>query len=232
MSRSTPTAGVAPAEPPLLRLRHLSHSFASSGFHLSLEQLEIAPGEKVALIGRSGCGKTTLLNLVAGIHRPEAGEVCWGDDRIDSLSEGRRRDLRLERIGFIFQDFCLIDYLDVFGNILFPFRLSPRLRITPEVRQRAVALATTVGLADRLDASVRTLSQGEKQRVLICRALVTDPVLVLADEATSNLDPLTRDRIQSTLEQHVENRRAGLLAVTHDRAALVSYDRVIDLEAA
>ncbi len=227
---ATPRA--TPAETPLLRLRQVSHSFPSSGFQLRLEKLEIAPGEKVALIGRSGCGKTTLLNLIAGIHRPEAGEVCWGEDRIDTLSEGHRRDLRLERIGFIFQDLCLIDYLDVFGNILFPFRLSPRLRITAEVRQRAVALAATVGLEDRLHASVRTLSQGEKQRVLICRALVTDPALVLADEATSNLDPLTRDRIHKTLEHHVETRQAGLLAVTHDRASLVSYERVIDLEAA
>jgi ABC-type lipoprotein export system ATPase subunit len=88
-----------------------------------------------------------------------------------------------------------------------------------------------VGLVDRLHASVRPLSQGEKQRVIICRALVTDPALVLADEATSNLDPLTRDRIQTTLERHVESRRAGLLAVTHDRASLAAYDRVIDLEA-
>ena len=230
MSRSTPTDRVALAGSPLLRLRHLSHSFPASGFRLSLERLEIAPAEKVALIGRSGCGKTTLLNLIAGIHRPEAGEVCWGEDRIDTLPDGRRRDLRLERLGFIFQDFCLIDYLDVADNILFPFRLSSQLRLTAAVRERAQALARRVGLADRLGASVRTLSQGEKQRVLICRALVTEPTLVLADEATSNLDPLTRERIQSTLGRYVEERQAGLLAVTHDRQTLSDYDRVIDLE--
>jgi putative ABC transport system ATP-binding protein len=220
------------AVPPRLRLRQVRHSFPTSGFRLALEQLEIAPGEKVALIGRSGCGKTTLLNMIAGILRPDAGEVCWGGDRIDTLPEGPRRDLRLERIGFIFQDFCLIDYLDVLENILFPFRLSPRLRLTAAVRERAAALARRVGLADRLQAGVRPLSQGEKQRVIICRALVTEPSLVLADEATSNLDPLTRDLIQTTLGAYVEERRAGLLAVTHDRSSLAAYDRVIDLEAA
>lgn len=216
---------------PLLAVHRLRHSFPESGFQLALDRLEIQAGESVALIGRSGCGKTTLLNLIAGIERLQEGSVHWSGERVDRLSERQRRDLRLERIGFVFQDFCLIDYLNLLDNILLPFRLSPHLPPSGTVRQRAAALAERVGLADRLHAPVRPLSQGEKQRVLICRALVTEPSLVLADEATSNLDPGTRDQIQTTLSRYVTEHQAALLAVTHDRQSLDRYDRVVDLEA-
>ncbi|MEB3263060.1 MAG: ATP-binding cassette domain-containing protein [Synechococcus sp.] len=215
---------------PLVRLSGLRHSFPASGFRLRLDHLEIGPGQKVAVIGRSGCGKTTLLNLIAGIQTPDAGEVYWGNDRIDNLKDPQRRDLRLERMGFVFQDFCLIDYLNLLENILLPYRLSSRLRLTASARERARHLASQVGLQARLGAAVGTLSQGERQRVIICRALVTEPQLVLADEATSNLDPFTRDQIQHTLIADVEARQAALLAVTHDRQTLTAYDRVLDLE--
>jgi putative ABC transport system ATP-binding protein len=216
---------------PLLSLRRLQHSFPGSRLCLKMEHLDLHRGEKVALIGRSGCGKSTLLDLIAGIQVPQRGDVFWGTESVNSLSETRRRDLRLKRIGFIFQDICLIAYLNVLDNILVPWRLSPSLKLTTGARDLAVELANRVGLSDQLQAPVNTLSQGEKQRLMICRALVTTPSLVLADEATSSLDPLSRDLIQTTLMAYVQQQRAGLLAVTHDHQTLHTFDRVIDLEA-
>jgi putative ABC transport system ATP-binding protein len=216
---------------PLLSLRRLQHSFPGSRLCLKMEHLDLHRGEKVALIGRSGCGKSTLLDLIAGIQVPQRGDVFWGTESVNSLSETRRRDLRLKRIGFIFQDICLIAYLNVLDNILVPWRLSPSLKLTTGARDLAVELANRVGLGDQLQAPVNTLSQGEKQRLMICRALVTKPSLVLADEATSSLDPLSRDLIQTTLMAYVQQQRAGLLAVTHDHQTLHTFDRVIDLEA-
>lgn len=216
---------------PLLSLRRLQHSFPGSRLCLKMEHLDLHRGEKVALIGRSGCGKSTLLDLIAGIQVPQRGDVFWGTESVNSLSETRRRDLRLKRIGFIFQDICLIAYLNVLDNILVPWRLSPSLKLTTGARDLAVELANRVGLGDQLQAPVNTLSQGEKQRLMICRALVTTPSLVLADEATSSLDPLSRDLIQTTLMAYVQQQRAGLLAVTHDHQTLHTFDRVIDLEA-
>lgn len=216
---------------PLLSLRRLQHTFPGSRLCLKMEHLDLHRGEKVALIGRSGCGKSTLLDLIAGIQVPQRGDVFWGTESVNSLSETRRRDLRLKRIGFIFQDICLIAYLNVLDNILVPWRLSPSLKLTTGARDLAVELANRVGLGDQLQAPVNTLSQGEKQRLMICRALVTTPSLVLADEATSSLDPLSRDLIQTTLMAYVQQQRAGLLAVTHDHQTLHTFDRVIDLEA-
>lgn len=218
-------------QPPLLSLRRLQHTFPGSRLCLKMANLDLHRGEKVALIGRSGCGKSTLLDLIAGIQLPQQGDVFWGTESVNSLSETRRRDLRLKRIGFIFQDICLIAYLNVLDNILVPWRLSPSLKLTTGARDLAVELANRVGLGDQLQAPVNTLSQGEKQRLMICRALVTTPSLVLADEATSSLDPLSRDLIQTTLMAYVQQQRAGLLAVTHDHQTLHTFDRVIDLEA-
>jgi putative ABC transport system ATP-binding protein len=182
----------------------------------------------VAVIGPSGSGKTTLLNLVAGILVPEQGTVhCDGSD-ISALSDSARRDFRISRIGFVFQDFELLDYLNVLDNVLHPYRITRTLKLTREVRERAGDLLQQMGLGDKLDRGVERLSQGEKQRVAICRALLPSPQIVLADEATGNLDPRNKGHILDLLFEAVQAHGATLLAVTHDHELLPRFDRTVD----
>ena len=151
---------------------------------MCISDFVIAKREKVAVIGPSGSGKTTLLNLVAGICVPDSGTITVGNERISNFSDARRRDFRITRIGFVFQDFELLDYLNVLDNILHPYRITGALKMDEAVRQRALALAGELGLDGRLQRQSTDLSQGEKQRTAICRALLPGPQIILADEAT------------------------------------------------
>ena len=198
------------------------------GFALRIPMFRVDAGERVAVIGPSGSGKTTLLHLVAGILRPRRGRVHCAGVEVSALGDGARRDFRLRNIGLVFQDFALIDYLDVRDNILHPYRISAALRLTREVRGRAESLAASMGVGDKLRRPVERLSQGERQRVAICRALLTAPGLVLADEATGNLDPRNKGRILDLLFARVADSGASLLAVTHDHDLLPRFDRVVD----
>jgi len=180
------------------------------------------------VIGPSCSGKTTLLNLIAGISRPHQGTVTVADQRVSACSDARRRDLRITNIGFVFQDFELLDYLNVLDNILHPYRITRVLELTGQVQQRAIELANGLGIGDKLKRFGGELSQGEKQRAAICRALLTRPQLILADEATGNLDPRNKGKILDLLFENVESCNATLLAVTHDHELLPRFDRVID----
>ena len=203
---------------------------ADDAFRLYIPRLDIASGEKVAIIGPSGSGKTTLLSLLAGILLPTHGHITVHGTRLEPLRDAARRKFRIATIGLIFQDFALLDYLTVLDNILHPYRLNPALRLTAEVRAQAVALATQAGLREKLSRSSQQLSHGEKQRTAICRALVTRPSLLLADEALGNLDPHNKEHMLELLFQYVEARSATLIAVTHDHALLATFDRVIDVQ--
>lgn len=215
---------------PMVRIDDLSFAHAGGGFRLAVEQLAVCRGERVAIVGPSGTGKTTLLNLVSGILLPQSGAVHVGETRVDRLDDARRRAFRIGTIGFVFQNFALIDYLSAGENILYPYRITNALRVTAEVRARAAALAEAVGLADKLARKPAALSQGEQQRIAICRALVTQPALVLADEATGNLDPDNKAMILDLLFEQTAAHGATLLAVTHDHALLDRFDRVIDFD--
>lgn len=212
----------------MIKIQHLQFAYRTGSFHLSIHELSIPAGEKLAVIGPSGSGKTTLLNLIAGIYQPQQGNVQVGDVTVNSLSDAARRDFRISNIGFVFQDFELIDYLDVRDNILHPYRISGALKLTSEIRDRANTLAEQMGIVDKLNRTARDLSQGEKQRVAICRALLPGPKLILADEATGNLDPHNKSRILDLLFESVEEHDATLLAVTHDHELLPRFDRVVD----
>ena len=212
----------------MLSIQALEFGYPDSNFRLAIEHLEVAAGEKLAVIGPSGSGKTTLLNLVSGIIRPDNGKIRVSDTHIERLSDAERRDCRINHTGFVFQDFELIDYLDVFDNIIHPYRISRALRLTTEVRQRARDLADRADIGDKLKRHASELSQGEKQRVAICRALLPGPKLVFADEATGNLDPRNKGRILDLLFDSVEAHAATLLAVTHDHELLLRFDRVVD----
>ena len=213
----------------MIQLTNLEFQYGEGGFLLRLPKLEVEAGQKVAIIGASGSGKTTLLHLLSGIRTPLSGQIKVGEIHIPQLSERERRQYRISNIGFIFQNFELIEYLNVLDNILHPYRLNPALTLNEKVRQRAVELAAKVGIQDKLKRHVNALSQGEKQRVAICRALLTQPNLLLADEATGNLDPVNKQLVLDILFQYVDEHQATLLAVTHDHELLDRFDRVIDL---
>ena len=216
--------------PPIVKLTDLEFRYDQGEFHIKLPHLTIHRGQKVAMIGASGTGKTTLLHLIAGIRTPLAGKIQVADVSMHQLSDAARRQFRISHIGFVFQDFELVEYLNVFDNILHAYRLNPALKLDAAVKARARDLATQLGIVDKLKRSVKALSQGERQRVAICRALLPQPQLIVADEATGNLDPDNKQRILDILFRYVDEQPSTLLAVTHDYELLERFDRVVDLK--
>jgi putative ABC transport system ATP-binding protein len=212
----------------MVRIEHLTFSYNTNGFLLNISKFEAARGEKVAVIGPSGSGKTTLLNLISGIITPAAGSISVGNTVVSDLKDAQRRAFRITHVGFVFQDFELLDYLNVMDNILHPYRINRSLKLTRTVRTRAKSLVEEMGIGDKLDRLSNDLSQGERQRAAICRALLPQPDLILADEATGNLDPDNKIRILELLFKHVDQQNATLIAVTHDQELLKGFDRVVD----
>jgi putative ABC transport system ATP-binding protein len=187
--------------------------------------LSVAEGEFVAIRGRSGSGKSTVLNLVAGIDRPTSGEVFLGETALGRLSPHERTLLRRDQIGFVFQFFNLIPTLSVLENVLLPAELAGL-----DARARALALLEGFGLADRQRAFPDRLSGGEQQRVAIARALVRDPRLVLADEPTGNLDDATGASVMQLLDSVTRGSGKTLLLVTHSRELAALADRELTIE--
>lgn len=212
----------------MITIENLSFAYPGGDFRLTIPSLVLEPGEKVAVVGPSGTGKTTLLNLIAGITVPQSGSVRLGDQTVSQMNDAARRALRAAKIGFVFQDFALLDYLSARENILFPYRIAAGAKIDAAARTRAAQLAASCGLESKLDRRPGALSQGEQQRVALCRALVMQPDLVLADEATGNLDPANKTAILDLLFARTAEQGATLLAVTHDHELLPRFDRVID----
>jgi putative ABC transport system ATP-binding protein len=147
---------------------------------------------------------------------------------LPSLGEAARRAFRVRNIGLVFQDFELLEHLSVLDNILLPCRITTAIRLQPEHRQRAAELAGEVGLADKLGRLVGNLSQGERQRVAICRALLLEPPLLLCDEPTGNLDPVNKTQVLQILFDYVRRNGLTLLTVTHDQELLPHFDETID----
>lgn len=214
----------------MIEIDQLRFHYPRSEFLLTIGSLRIQAGEQVAVVGPSGSGKTTLLNLIAGIEVPNSGSITVLDQKISGLSDDRRRDFRIAKIGMVFQQFELIEYLTARDNILLPFYINSSLTLTRPMRQRSELLARSMGMADKLDRYPRKLSQGEQQRIAICRALITEPRLLLADEPTGNLDPANKFKILELLT--AESRASGqtLLVVTHDMGIVEGFDRTIDFE--
>jgi len=188
--------------------------------------LSVAEGEFVAIRGRSGSGKSTVLNLVAGIDRPTSGEVYFGETALGRLSSHERTLLRRDQIGFVFQFFNLIPTLRVLENVLLPAELAGL-----DARARALELLERFGLTDRQGAFPDRLSGGEQQRVAIARALVRDPRLVLADEPTGNLDDATGASVMQLLDSATRGAGKTLLLVTHSRELAALADRELTIEA-
>ena len=200
-----------------------------AGFSLEVDRLAVAPGERVALTGVSGAGKTTLLHLIAGILPAADGRIEIAGIDVVKLGADDRRDLRILRCGLVFQEFELLEYLPVLENVLLPYRLTSLLDSSPEVHGRAESLLKDVGLGDKLRRLPDQLSQGERQRVAVCRALVTRPSVLLGDEPTANLDPAHRDHVLETMLAYGSREHASVLIVTHDHEILPRFDRVVDV---
>jgi ABC-type lipoprotein export system ATPase subunit len=183
----------------MVRLTDLEFRYGEGDFVLRVPELAVERGEIAAVIGPSGSGKTTLLHLIAGIAVPQAGRVVTGGTQVTVLDDGARRDFRVRHIGLVFQEFELLEHLDVLDNILLPYRINRTLRLEAAVREQAVRLARSVGIGDKLGRLSSRLSQGERQRAAVCRALVTEPELLLADEPTGNLDPANKGRVLEIL---------------------------------
>jgi putative ABC transport system ATP-binding protein len=214
----------------MINIQSLTFTYPAGEFRLDIPELSVRKGDKVAFVGPSGSGKTTLLNLVAGILTPKTGNVSVGDEAVSGLTDTARRNFRISNIGFIFQDFGLLDYLDVSDNILHPYRITDTLQLNNDVRGRAEMLAEQMGVGDKLQRHPTDLSQGERQRVAICRALLPGPTIILADEATGNLDPKNKELILKLIFDSVESHGATLLAVTHDQELLSHFDRVVNFQ--
>ncbi|MCL4206445.1 MAG: ATP-binding cassette domain-containing protein [Pirellulaceae bacterium] len=212
----------------MIRIRDLEFRYSHGGFSLRVPELTVEPCARTAVIGPSGCGKTTLLGLIAGILVPESGSVLVGDTEMTKLADAARRAFRVRRIGLVLQEFELLEHLNVLDNILLPYRISPALKLDRDVRNRAIELAGQVGIGDKLRRCVRRLSQGERQRVAVCRALLIRPDLLLCDEPTGNLDETNKQHVLDILGDYVSRCRATLVAVTHDHEILGRFDRVVD----
>ena len=188
--------------------------------------LDVAAGETLAVMGPSGCGKSTLLHLLGGLDRPSAGELWLNDRRTDRLSERALAGLRRQEIGFVFQAFHLMDELTARENVELPALLagrSPR-----QARRRALVLLDQVGLADRAGHLPSALSGGQRQRAAIARALINDPLVVLADEPTGNLDSAaTLDVLRLFDQLHASG--LTLVIVTHDERVAATADRLVSM---
>ena len=214
----------------MIEIQQLKFRYPRSEFELVVDQLSVKAGEKVAVVGPSGSGKTTLLNLIAGIAVPKKGTLSVNGQTLSKMSDRDRRNFRIANIGMVFQQFELIEYLKTVDNIILPYLINSSLNNRTDLRQRATDLAQQVGLGEKLKRHPGRLSQGEQQRVAICRALVTEPRLILADEPTGNLDPKNKTTILNILFDECNKNNQTLVVVTHDMNILDGFDRVIDFE--
>lgn len=190
-------------------------------------QLVLAPTEVVAIMGESGVGKSTLLNLAAGLDRPDAGRILFQGEELTTWNDDRLTLFRRQYLGFVFQAFHLLPYLDVAHNVALPLRLLGGGHA--DSLRRARDLLEQVGMAARAADAVTTLSGGEMQRVAIARALVHGPALVLADEPTGNLDPDTAAQVLEVLMNSARSLGTAMLLVTHSALAAGRADRILTL---
>jgi len=209
----------------MLSIRNLTKQYGASGGRQVLHDItfDLARGEYVAIMGESGIGKSTLLNLIAGLDRADSGTIRFDDVELTSLNEPALTLLRRVRMGFVFQAFHLLPHLTVAQNVALPLALADA--DSSRIETRTTALLDAVGLVHRGSSFPRELSGGEMQRVSLARALIHEPSLVLADEPTGNLDPESAGQNLELLGARMGGSTGGIL-VTHSPAAAATADRI------
>jgi len=214
----------------MIHLRSVEKSYSRGEQRVlacAVDRLDIAAGEQVALIGRSGTGKTTLLHILAGILRPDRGEVEIAGERLDRLGEAARDRHRGQHIGMVYQTFNLLQPFTALENVLLGALFGRGAG--PDAKRRAEALLEQVGLGDRMHHRPGQLSVGQVQRVAICRALVNDPELVLMDEPLGNQDRTTGGQVLDLLLDLAKRSGKTVVMVTHDPESARRMQRTVDL---
>jgi putative ABC transport system ATP-binding protein len=215
----------------MLAIRNLSKSYGGARPREVLRgiELEVASGEYVAIMGESGIGKSTLLNLIAGLELPDRGTISLDGVELTALDDAARTLLRRKLMGFVFQAFHLLPHLSLAQNVALPLALNG---VPPGATAARVAvMLQAVGLSAATDAYPRELSGGEMQRAALARALVHRPLLLLADEPTGNLDPATAAQVLALLRDEVKRESGAGVLVTHSAAAAAGADRILVLTA-
>lgn len=200
----------------MLELKSVKKSYHQGSQNIEIFEnlnFHVEEGERVAIMGKSGSGKSTLLSLISGIIKPDAGDISLNSVSYKDLQESELNDFRATNIGFIFQNFHLVSYLNALENVMLPAKVCN----IPKPKEKAIELLKSVGLGHRLDHLPSQLSGGEKQRVAIARALIHNPKIILADEPSGNLDDETGNAVMDILFELIKKNNTTLILVTHSK---------------
>ena len=215
----------------MIQIKNLRFAYPGSAQDvLRIDDFHVAPKERVRIQGASGAGKSTLLNLISGILRPNSGSITVHGEEWTAKSEEEVRELRSAQIGFIFQDFGLLEYLTVTDNILLPYMLHANMKLDDAVRARMNTQLETLGLKGKEGSYPDTLSFGERQRVAIARSVIAQPEILLADEPTASLDDDNSKKIIELLSESIGEKASTFLMVSHERGLESYFDRIVTLE--
>lgn len=212
----------------MLQLKSLKKSYLQGSQKIEIfENLDfrLEKGERVAIMGKSGSGKSTLLSLISGIIKPDFGDIFLNSTSYQGLKESDLNDFRATHIGFIFQNFHLVSYLNALENVMLPAKVCD----ISNPKKKAIELLKSVGLAHRLDHLPSELSGGEKQRVAIARALIHNPKIILADEPSGNLDDETGNAVMDILFELIRKNGTTLILVTHSKEVATRCEKTYEL---
>ena len=214
----------------ILQIRDLHFQYPASDFKIEISDIKITQGSKIAISGKSGSGKTTLIHLISGILKPQSGEILFYDKSITDMNDKEIRKHRISNIGFIFQEFELLEYLNVMDNLILPYKINKSLVLDAEIKDKAKEIANRIGIGNKLDQHPKQLSGGERQRLAIARALISSPPLIIADEPTGNLDEKTSNIVMDEITDQVSYTNSTLIMISHNNELISSFDEIIDIQ--